>query len=136
MKKLLIMLCLIGLFGCTQKLKKADVIDEVDNIAITIDNITSTSASLYINEEYPIEHGIGEWFRIDVLKDDEWYELNYIHDEVSFDDTICYSSAGIIHMNCDWEYMYGELSNGTYRIVKEAYATDNEKEYIYVEFNI
>ena len=39
-------------------------------------------------------------------------------------------------MNCDWEYMYGELYSGAYRLVKEVYITEDEREYIYVEFNI
>ena len=87
MKKLMIILCFVVLFGCTQKLEKADAIDEVDDITITIDNLTNTSASLYIEEGNSTGRGISEWFRIDILKDDGWYELNYIQDDVSFEDT-------------------------------------------------
>ncbi|MCD7894068.1 MAG: hypothetical protein LUG60_10265 [Erysipelotrichaceae bacterium] len=136
MKKLIIILCIFVLFGCSQKLKKADAIDNVTDIIITIDNLTNTSASLYIEEGGYTGCGISEWFRIDILKDDGWYELNYIQDDVSFEDTFWYSSAGEEHMNCDWEDMYGELSSGTYRLVKEVYITEDEREYIYVEFNI
>lgn len=62
----------------------------------------------------------GDYYRIDKFKDGKWSELNTIIDDYSWNYPL-YSSneKGLIELNINWEWLYGTLESGKYRLVKE-----------------
>lgn len=92
--------------------------------------LTRTSATVIITDANR-RHTYGDWFKIERKEDEIWQEMETIG-EGSFL-LIAYHTDkdGKLEMYHNWENMYGELENGTYRLVKKV----NDK-YISVEFTI
>jgi len=79
---------------------------------------------------------LGEDFRIDKEENGEWKEAKVINDNY-----VVNAVGWIIKENgkfqdkIDWLNLYGKLSKGKYRLVKEVYSYGNKKE-IFAEFTI
>ena len=117
-------LCII-LVGCK----------ETNPITMTIKDgsLTPTSAIVVIRDTRIKHYTYGEWFRIDYKKDDEWEKLEPITDDIKFY-MIGYDvdENNELEMETNWEWLYGTLSPGEYRLVKRL---ENNTE-IYTEFTI
>lgn len=128
MKKylLIVFICLFTLTGCSEK---------TPPITMTIKEgtLTPTSAVIIIKENKPKHYTYGEWFRIDYKKDDKWEKLEPITDDIWFY-MIGYDidDNNELEMETNWEWLYGTLSPGEYRLVKRL--QDNTE--IYTEFKI
>ncbi|NLJ90620.1 MAG: hypothetical protein GX323_06940 [Clostridiales bacterium] len=62
----------------------------------------------------------GQYFLIETKIDGDWYELPLIIDNYGFDDIgYILSPNGQSEWNTDWEWLYGSLANGEYRIIKD-----------------
>lgn len=66
-----------------------------------------------------------------------------IHDDYAFNSMAYYvDENGILEMNHNWEYIYGSLDKGIYRLVKNVFFESNipvgseDEYYIWVEFEI
>ncbi len=112
----------------------APAVSNIDGIFISIKEgtLTKTSATIIITnnsdqiytfgEEYVLEKKVlGKWKTMKLLSKDVWWDLvNY---QVGVQDEL--------EKEVNWESLYGELKNGTYRLVKEI-----DKKRIAVEFTI
>jgi len=134
LKKLLFSLILITfsicLFGCC----KNDDIVKLDDIIITIkeDTLTNDGVTVIITDLTGYDNTYGEWFRIDKKENGNWKELKPIIDNYAFNLVGYYvNSDNKLELEHDWKWLYGSLSKGKYRIVKEV----NNK-YIAAEFEI
>lgn len=112
----------------------APAVSNIDGIFIFIKEgtLTKTSATIIITnnsdqiytfgEEYVLEKKVlGKWKTMKLLSKDVWWDLvNY---QVGVQDEL--------EKEVNWESLYGELKNGTYRLVKEI-----DEKRIAVEFTI
>ena len=77
--------------------------------------------------------------KIDKLEDGTWKTVYVIIKENYFWNSIGYKidRNNKLVLEIDWEWLYGSLSSGTYRIVKDAIEDSTlEKKYFSVEFEI
>lgn len=132
---------LIGLFtvvmcftlvGCGNN--KATELNEVENVSMVIKEgtLTNTSATVIITDLSGKNYTYGESYRIDKKENGKWKELETVIDNYGFN-LVGYSvdENNKLEFNHDWEWLYGKLKSGEYRLVKEV----NNK-YFSVEFKI
>lgn len=107
---------------------------KLDNISMTIKEgtLTKTSATIIITDLSVDENTYGAYYRIDKKENDKWTELQPIIDNYGFN-SIGYlvDENNKLELHHKWDWLYGELESGEYRLVKEV----NNK-YFSVEFNI
>ena len=105
---------------------------EVKNVFIKIFNVTNTGATIIIKDENKNPYNYGSWYKLEKLDNDEWKEMDTIKDNYLFTDV-----AYLVDENKEikfvmaWEDIYGKLTSGTYRLVK-----DVNNRHISVEFVI
>ena len=152
MKKIffILFLCILCLnfTGCGLKtiIKDKAELNEALGVSMTIkkDTLTRTSATVVITDTNGKEVNIyGEYFRIDKKENEEWKEVEKVHGDMYFNAMAYYvDDNGNLEFEINWEYAYGSLENGEYRIVKdtlpnlERAINESDKMYFSVEFAI
>ena len=121
MKKLTVMILILAavLWGCA---KEADHQPTgAANVTMTLSQVTSTGARVTIQDDNREPLVYGSWFQLQREKEGVWYEVktkisNYGFDEMGWlpDD------RGALTMDVDWEWLYGKLPAGHYRMLKQA----------------
>ena len=95
-----------------------------ENVTIEIlaDTISNTSAEILITDNNVDQYGWGVEFRVQEKVDNEWKDLDYISDDLTWID-IAYelNADNQLTQKLDIEKYYGKLNNGIYRIVKPVY---------------
>ena len=95
-----------------------------ENVIIEVDNTTISpeSISIIITDNNEEHYGWGVEFRVQQKIDNEWEDLEYVSDDLSWID-IAYevNEDNQLTLKLDIEKYYGKLSNGIYRIVKPVY---------------
>ena len=147
MKKiiLLVILCLT-LTGCQEAAKQEVDIPFNPNYTLTIEldgeSITNTGLSFTVSEDMENPNTYGEWYEIEKFVDNVWLKVSTINTCEFNDVGLQVDDDKSIVFNINWEYCYGALESGEYRIVKyfipylERKATEEDREYFYVEFTI
>ncbi len=114
-------------------------------ILMYADNATKTSLTLTIEQFGGFPTGglnTGSWYKIEKNVDGKWQELGYLPDE-----NVCWTSEAIVinknertTFEVDWKWLYGELSEGYYRIGKKIMDLrqpgDFTEDIYYAEFNV
>lgn len=124
--------------------KSNTIIDE--NISIKLEaekeNITNFKATFVISNKTEDTYIYGEPYFIEYEKNNTWYNMTPINNMDFNDIAYILKSKESKEITINWEYHYGKLKPGKYRIVKYAYReSDNpikqsEKLYISLEFTI
>lgn len=147
MKKIIILaiLCLT-LTGCQGTPKQEVDIPFNPNYTLTIEldgeSITNTGLSFTVSEDMENPNTYGEWYEIEKFVDNVWLKVSTINTCEFNDVGLQVDDDKSIVFNINWEYCYGALKSGEYRIVKyfipylEREATEEDREYFYVEFTI
>lgn len=120
-------------FTCSALNKEASyMVTEVQNVSISIFDISKIGATIVIKDTNMKPYIYEEWYKIEKEIDGEWYRVDTIIDSYGFNE-IGYvpNKDGEVKFIINWEKLYGELSSGSYRILKRV----NNK-YISVPFNI
>ncbi len=144
MKKNLIIILIISLLaltitGCTKNNIGSKSKYNINNSQISLEvkqqTLTTSSATLIIINHTDEECTYGNPYSIEKKVNDTWYELNTINDLYFTMPAIILKANESNELTIDWEYGYGSLKPGTYRLVKEV---SNYKEtfYIAAEFTI
>lgn len=128
MKKYIVLL-LISIFVVTGCSKSSDDI----TMTIKEGTLTSTGATIIIKDTSGDENTFGDWYRIDKKENNIWIEQppvieNYVFNLMGY----LVDENNEVVLNTDWEWLYGRLPTGEYRIVKTM--TDGSE--IYAEFTI
>lgn len=124
-------------------------LDKIDNeikeVSMTIKEgtLSTSKATIIFTNKTEKEVVFGEYFHLEKKIDEEWKELPTIIENYGFDD-IAYplNEKKSRELVIDWEWLYGTLNEGEYRIVKDVYVSDfsstadYDKYYLYAEFNI
>ena len=128
MKKYIVLL-LISIFAVTGCSKSSDDI----TMTIKEGTLTSTGATLIIKDTSGDKNTFGDWYRIDKKEKNKWMEQQPIIENYGFN-LMGYliDENNEVVLNTDWEWLYGRLPTGEYRIVKAM--TDGSE--IYAEFTI
>ena len=161
MKKLiafvLAFVCLFAITGCVSKSDAitsrtpAETTPNDTNptqwgVTLEVDNVTASGLTMICTQSDGNPSGelqTGSDYVLEECIDGSWYKVEYIIDEYNVSWT---AEARIIPMNdsvawdFNWEYLYGELSAGEYRIAKDIMDYRNPGNYDiargYVEFVI
>lgn len=115
---------------------------ESDDIAVAMDlqNISKTGASIRFRRYEDRDTGeliYGQGYSISRLENDRWEPVYQIIDNAGFED-IAYiiPSLGEAEIETNWEWLYGSLSKGTYRISKTILDSHNNEYILYAQFLI
>lgn len=118
-------------------------LDELVNISIKEGTLTKTGATIIITDNNPNKIIYGTSFYIEKYENSDWHEVMPINNNYGFDDMAYYvDENGKLELEQNWEYIYGKLNKGIYRIVKDvAFESDvpitpEDIYYIWTEFEI
>lgn len=105
---------------------------EVENVSISISDISLTGATVVIKDINKKPYTYGEWYKIEKENDGKWYEVETLLDNYGFNEIgYLVDKNNEVKFVIDWKWLYGELPLGSYRILKEV-----GNKYISIEFNI
>ena len=135
MKKLIVFLFVLAILtGCAEQPIPSTQIQQtqVENVTIQISDISSSGANLVITDTNPEPYVYGEWFKLQKEVNGQWQDVPPVIDNYGFHE-IGYlpNNKGEVTFVINWEWLYGKLPAGTYRIFKEV----NRQE-IFIEFEI
>ena len=135
MKKRIVFLFVLSILtGCAEQPIPSTQIQQtqVENVTIQISDISSSGASLVITDTNPEPYVYGEWFKLQKEVNGQWQDVPPVVDNYGFHE-IGYlpNNKGEVTFVINWEWLYGKLPAGTYRIFKEV----NRQE-IFIEFEI
>lgn len=119
-----------------------DMQNELVSLTIKEATLTKTKATFMMENHTDETYTYGEPFSIEKAVDGVWHQLETV-DELNFI-AIGYDveAKKSNEISIDWESTYGNLPNGTYRLVKYVFAetdlavTDDDQVYIGAEFTI
>lgn len=134
----------LALIGCSQTVSCPAAPDL--GVTLTAKDVNSAGMTLVFTQsggEACGELNTGDWYQIEVSTDGDWVPVEYAIED---DDVAWNSLAWIIPMentvewDVNWEWLYGELPAGQYRIAKEIVdfrkAGDFDKTLSYAEFTL
>jgi len=107
-------------------------ISNIDGVSVSISDISLTGATIKIKDSSDISYAYGQWYVIEKEIDGKWYQLSTKIDNYGFND-IGYNTDenDEVIFVIEWEWLYGPLNLGNYRIIKEAH-----NKYIAIPFSI
>lgn len=91
-------------------------VNTLEGVELSMEKYTNTHGDLEIVNQLRKEFTGGEWFTIQRKVDEQWYDLA-MPDLVWHDIGYRISPADTTVLPITWEYMYGELPVGEYRVV-------------------
>lgn len=114
-------------------------IDDLEGVSMTIKSgtLTPSGATVIIKDTSNRGNIYGESYSLQKKEKDTWVNMEPIHD-IGFN-FIGYSvdKNNQLELGVNWEYPYGKLTNGTYRILKDtSYPGEGTEHYITAEFEI
>lgn len=135
-------LCLLVAGGCSPFTGIPKTDDEW-GIVLVAKDVTPTSMTIVCAQRGVEPDGrwlSGEYYRLETLENGEWVRLKPLKDNVWLAVGWTVRVNDIVEWEENWEWLYGPLSPGQYRIVKKilySHETDDyeEKEY-FAEFTI
>ena len=114
--------------------------EESKTMSMTIKEgtLTNKGVTVIIKDENEEKEIFGEEYRIDILKEGEWKQATIIIKDNYGWNLIGYyvGEDKTREMKIDWQWLYGELKPGHYRIVKSISPEPYIREYFSVEFDI
>lgn len=116
-------------------------VNTFDGAELLFEKYTNISGDLEFVNHSDSDLQYGEWFDIQRRVDGEWYSLSYAIDNVGFHQ-VAYllPKGGTSIRSITWDWMYGELPPGEYRIVTDVIdyraPGDFDKYYLAEEFEV
>lgn len=105
---------------------------EIENVGISIFDISPTGATIIIKDTNKNPYTYGEWYKIEKETDGKWHDVKTIIDNYSFNDLgYLVDKNNEVKFVIEWKWLYGELPLGSYRILKQV-----NNQYISIEFGI
>jgi len=159
LKRIFIVLAVISfaLVGCSQELEGQKrepttdweptiygTVNNLDGVTMIVKEGTVSSTGLAVTFENNSDKQInyGEHFLLEKKIKEKWYQVPFAIDGNPAIRDIGYSldSSGVKEWKVDWDWLYGSLDNGEYRIVKEILdfrnAGDYDKYHLTAEFTV
>lgn len=96
---------------------------------------SSTSLELKLTNCGSETIGYGEGYTLEILQGDAWEPLPVVLEEYGFPDILYELEPGACQfLDIEFEWLYGELPPGSYRIVKEIYPSEGDPFLVSSEF--
>ena len=128
-KKYLILLCFICLLSACSKESEADwppsmfeTVNNLEGVTMSVkqSSVSSTGLTIVMSNRTDRSFSYGEFFSLDKKVNDNWVEVPVIGS--GFDDPALHLNAKHTkEWDINWEWLYGELTKGDYRIIKEVF---------------
>lgn len=143
-KKVLLIISLFAIIlltGCTNNRIGEKTPHKITNDKITMEvkqgTLTKSSATIIMTNKTKEEYTYGEPYHLEIKHNDSWHILELEPNNDIFFTMPAYSlKAGeSVEKEYNWEYGYGKLKKGTYRLVISV-SLEKEKQYIAGEFEI
>ena len=105
------------------KIEEIDFNREKEKVTIEVlmDTVTRKGVTIVITDKNENPYGWGKSYKLQQKIVDEWYNMapqtEMIFEEIAY----ILDEHGQFRQNIDWTRYYGELGNGTFRIVKDTY---------------
>ncbi|MCI8401346.1 MAG: hypothetical protein HFI38_04510 [Lachnospiraceae bacterium] len=91
-------------------------------VTLFVENVTSTGLTLICTQSGGLQTGrlqTGSFYKLMGWDSEAWHDVPYIIKEAAWtEEVFLIPSEDRIEWEIDWEYLYGELPAGTYRIIK------------------
>ena len=125
-------------FACP--IDKVYELNNAKGVSMTIKEgtLTNTGATIIIKDISNKNNTFGEEYRIDKYVNNEWQELdvvvkgNYGWNDIGYH----VDKNNKLELTINWEWLYGKLEKGKYRLVKYSLDIKNKKHTFSVEFEI
>lgn len=129
----------LGLCSCnstkkeqTNRIESSYTVTEIENVSASIENLSPAGATIVITDKNEEPHIYGEWYQIEKEENGKWVELETIIDDYGFNEIgYLVDDHHQVKFVIDWEWLYGKLSDGSYRILKQV-----GQQYIAIPFGI
>ena len=137
-----LVVCIIGIVVMSLLKTNEAEFNPADNVTMEIvdGTLTNTGATIVITDLSGEDNTYGEDYRIDRLENGKWYELEDIVDGNVGWHMIGYkiNDDNELRMDVNWEWLYGPLESGKYRIVKSVSNTKRlyDGRHVAAEFTI
>lgn len=132
MKKVVVFVLVLFLLitGCSNS--KETKLSNIKNVSINISNVSLSGAAVVIKDTNKNPYKYEEWYEIETKISNKWVKVNPVIKEYGFN-LVEYNvnENNEVEFKIDWEWLYGKLEPGNYRLLKRV----NNK-YIGVEFSI
>ena len=132
MKKVVVFVLVLFLLitGCSNS--KETKLSNIKNVSINISNVSPSGATILIKDTNKNPYKYEEWYEIETKISNKWVKVNPVIKEYGFN-LVEYNvnENNEVEFKIDWEWLYGKLEPGNYRLLKSV----NNK-YIGVEFSI
>ena len=143
-KKLIIISILIILVLIIILTTQSDSKNKIDvTLKVKEETITSTGASFIMkNNSDKDTYEYGNPYYLEVKRNNKWEKLETINDMFFTLPAFSLSPKEEKEFDINWEYGYGSLEAGTYRLVKDVFRSGEEPVdesniiYLFAEFNI
>lgn len=119
------------------------LVDKLSGVSMKAINITNRSLKVIITDYNKNKYVYGDDYRIDYERNGKWYNKKILHPNISNAMAYYPDVNDKLTFDISFEYVYGKLEKGKYRIVKEVIdnkdlpcETECKKYYITAEFNI
>ena len=153
----LALVCMLSVVGCASKAdgdtSNNPSENEIGNvtpnqwgIVLEADNVTAkglTIVCIHSGGENVAELNTGSYYVIQKLEKTDWVDVEYLPQEYELtwtSEAWIIQKEGTTQWDVNWEWLYGELSAGRYRIGKEVMnfrgTGDYDTEMVYAEFII
>lgn len=131
------LLILFGILALTQSYfsvteENVYAVSEVKNVTVDISELSLTGATITIKDTNKNKYTYGEWYILQKETDGKWYNMPTKVKDYGFND-IGYevNENNEVKFVIDWEWLYGKIPYGSYRIIKKSH-----DKYISIPFNI
>lgn len=93
----------------------------IKNVSLTITDVTPTGATLKIVDTNKEPYVYGEWYKIERFDGTVWVDVDTVEEVYGFNDIgyLVDEKTNDLTIETDWEWLYGALPSGQYRIYKQ-----------------
>lgn len=120
----------------------AYAVNNLEGVTLQMEKFTASGGDVEIHNETTKNIQYGEWFEIQVqIGEDAWFALPYVIENAAFNEPAYMAPTDeTVIWEVQWEWLYGKLPAGTYRIIKDVTdfrgTGDFTKYYLSDEFEI
>lgn len=108
------------IFSLFESLGDESIVPEGISMSVQMDSVTKKGAAITLLNKSDKDYQYGDQYYLQKHEDGRWYDVPYVIEDFGFND-IAYGleKNNKSEFKVDWNWLYGELEPGEYRIVKD-----------------